>query len=216
MRRSLFLAVQRPPPTNLWSEQHDGRRRSCRCATAPTHTWWRAPKIWAPFSPCFRHPDSIIPRNSRTDEGGSNRNQHEKHQISGLFFGSKMLLNVKNNHKTGFLTHCTLMHMTDSMTPVRAPQHHFPQNHESVQAFSQHGAIRRGAFRHGAHGPSPWQPEDRGSAWCAAVDNAALAAEAALGWRHGVAQHRATTRRGGRPVCLVFFACFVSHLSNCT
>ena len=94
---------------------------------------------------------------------------------------------------------------------------HFPQDPKCFQAFSQqHGAIRRGAFRHGAHGDGRLrQQEDRGGAWCAGVDNAALAAEAALGRRHGVARHRATAWCGGWCVRHVLLTCLVSHLSAC-
>ena len=52
---------------------------------------------------------------------------------------------------------------------------HIPSNHKCFQAFSQHGAVRRGAFRPGAHGdPRLRRQEDRGGAWCAG-DNEALA-----------------------------------------
>ena len=82
--------------------------------------------------------------------------------------------------------HCTPTHMTDS-------------THISFksQVFS-----------------SLLKQEDRGGAWCAGVDNAALAAEAALGRRHGVAQHRATAWCGGWCVSCPS-ACFDSHLSAC-
>ena len=76
--------------------------------------------------------------------------------------------------------------------------------------------LRRGAFRRGAHGDAGLrQQEDRGGAWCAGSDNAALAAEASLGCRHGVAQYWATTWCGGWCVRHVFLTCFVSHLSAC-
>ena len=42
--------------------------------------------------------------------------------------------------------------MTDSMTRIHATQASFLSNHNCFQAFTQHGAIRRGAFCHGAHG----------------------------------------------------------------
>ena len=89
--------------------------------------------------------------------------------------------------------------MTDLMTTIDAPQSHLSQDPKCFQAFSQqHGAIRRGAFRHGAHGDARLrQQEDRGGAWCAGGDNEALAAEAGLGRRHGVAQHRANAWCGG-------------------
>ena len=103
---------------------------------------------------------------------------------------------VKTNHKTaGFPTlHTDAHHRLDDISTHHKP--HFPQYPKCFQAFSQqHGAIRRGAFRHGAHGHARLrQQEDRGGAWCAGGDNEALAAEAALGRRHGVAQHRAKTR----------------------
>ena len=84
------------------------------------------------------------------------------------------------------------------------PSATFPSNHKCFQAFSQHGAIHRGAFRHGAHGePRLRRQEDRGGAWCAAIDNEAVVAEATLGRRHGVAQHQATASCGGWCVCLV-------------
>ena len=48
---------------------------------------------------------------------------------------------------------------------------HFPQDPKCFQAFSQqHGAIHRGAFRHGAHGDA--EPDDGG----------ALASEASDTW----------------------------------
>ena len=99
----------------------------------------------------------------------------------------------------------------DDISPHHKP--HFPQDPKCFQAFSQqHGAIRRGAFRHGAHGDARLrQQEDRGGAWCAGGDNEALPAEAALGRRHGVAQRRATTWRGGWCLCVMSF---VSHLSK--
>ena len=83
---------------------------------------------------------------------------------------------------------------------MHAPQHHFPQNHKCFSGMRGDSRLR--------------QPEDRGGARCAAVDNAALAAVGALGWRRGVAHHRATTRRGGWHVCLVFLASHICRLAR--
>ena len=122
----------------------------------------------------------------------------------------------KKKKKQQVSPHCTPSHMTDSMTYPHTTSHIFHQHPICFHAFSQqHGAIRRGALRHGAHGHARLrQQEDRGGAWCVGVDNAALAAEAALGWRRGVAQQLATTWCGGWCVRHVFLTCFgVSSVS---
>ena len=107
----------------------------------------------------------------------------KKHQVSNPFW-------IKND------SHCTPTHMTDSMT------HPHTTSHISLKIPS--------VFRH-PHNNMVRQQEDRGGAWCAGVDNAALAAEAAFGCRRGVAQCSATTWCGGWCVRHVFVACFVSH-----
>ena len=104
--------------------------------------------------------------------------------------------------------HWSLTYITDSWHQSMHQQH-LSRNHMCSPAFSQHcGASHRRTVRHKANGhPRPRQQEDCGGAWCAAVDNAALVAEAALAWRRGVAQHRATTWLGDWFVD--------AHLSNC-
>ena len=119
---------------------------------------------------------------------------------------------VKKSRKQQVFPHCTPTHMTDDISTHHKP--HFPEDPKCFQAFSQqHGAIHRGAFRHGAHGDARVrQQENRGGAWCAGGDNEALAAEAALGRRQGVAQHRATAWCGGWFV--PYFSCYLSHIAR--
>ena len=94
--------------------------------------------------------------------------------------------------------------MADLMTYPYTTSH-ISLKSQVFQAFSQHVAIHRGAFRHGAHGdPRLRRQEDRDHAGLAAIDNEAVVTEAALGRRHCVAQHRATACCGGWFVCHVF------------
>ena len=78
----------------------------------------------------------------------------------------------KKKKKQQVSPHCTPSHMTDSMTYPHTTSHIFHQHPICFHAFSQqHGAIRRGALRHGAHGHARLrQQEDRGGAWCVGVD----------------------------------------------
>ena len=103
--------------------------------------------------------------------------------------------------------HCTPTHMK----PIDAPQPHVAQipsvyNHfacEMVLAAQEFYAIEKSRW----HG----QQEDRDHAGLAAVDDEAVVAEAALGWRDGAAQRWVTMRRGGS-----FVSCFLllsSHIS---
>ena len=126
-----------------------------------------------------------------------------------------MSLYVNYITKQHVFTHCTLMHMTDSMTPIHAPQHHFRQNHNCFQAFSQHGAIRRGAFRHGTHGdPRLRQPEDRRRLVCRCRQRSAGCRGSArmATWRRAKSGDHAARRLA----CVSSVPCiFRPHLSNC-
>ena len=99
-----------------------------------------------------------------------------------------------------FFTHCTLTHMTKLMTYPYTTSH-IPSNHKCFRAFSRHGAIRRGAFRHGAHGDRRLRrQEDRGGAWCASCGGCARTA------------HRATAWCGGW--CVSCFSCYLSRIAR--
>ena len=95
--------------------------------------------------------------------------------------------------------------MTDSMTYPHTTSHIslkipsvFRHSHNNmVRSAEERFAMERMATRcFGAK-------KIVGGAWCAGGDNEALAAEAALGWRRGVAHYGATTWCGGGSVCLV-------------
>ena len=102
-------------------------------------------------------------------------------------FDKKNVL-LKNVSKTSTFSilHTDAHDRLDDISTHHKP--HFTSSHKCFQAFSQHAAIHRGAFRHGAHGePKLRRQEHRDHAGFAAIDNEAVVAEAALGRRHGVA-----------------------------
>ena len=83
--------------------------------------------------------------------------------------------------------HCTPTHMTDSMTPIHAPQASFPSYHKCLQDFCvQDGAFHRRMFRQGYARTATWPR--------------------ATSVNHGAR----------RLVCVSSFFVLVSHLSTCT
>ena len=90
-------------------------------------------------------------------------------EISSPLFSLRPGIRIITNQH--IFPYCTLTHMTDLMTYPNTTSHISLKS----QAFSHHGVIRRGAFRHGAHGdPRLWRQEDRDHAGLAAIDNEAV------------------------------------------
>ena len=104
------------------------------------------------------------------------------------------------------MTDSTTYPLTTSHISLKIPSVFKPFHNNMVRSTGERFAME-------LHGDARVrQQESRGGAWCARGDNEALAAEAALGRRQGVAQHRATAWCGGWFVPC--FSCYLSHIAR--
>ena len=140
----------------------------------------------------------------------------EKHQISNPV-GSKMKPVVKSptiKQQVFPTLHTDAHDRFDDISMHHKP--HFPQDPKCFQALSQqHGAIRRGAFRHGAHGDARLrQQEDRGGAWCAGCRQRSAGCRGCARmatWRRAFLGDHVLRRLG---VCAMFSLHVSSHISR--
>ena len=191
---SILLTILQDPNSsslNGWSSMHgvvtlyncwgllfaSPQHRSTHFLAWPSMSWNHEEMCASSF------PDKVAffcsPRDSGFKRTGwpGDRNKGEKQQISSSFWLNMPSVVIFSQIST-FL-HVAHWRTWPTWWHIRTPQATFTSNHKFFQAFSQQGAIQRGAFRHGAHGdPRLRRQENLDHAGLATIDNEAVLASA--------------------------------------